>query len=440
MASLAALAAEEVMHARVRPLSARSSRSIAASCNATSALPPLHHAPDSSRMGEQYTRTTRKRSTCLDLSEAGLNDHSRNSDHIATAPEFFNNGRPGSSKSTTSTGDLDSGTPWTAANTARSHSKANNAAISSKTSGEIANNGPGLSDSHRPQSAHPRPKSAYVRSQNVWDRPESGIATASSNLTHRTVSRRGSSVVTWSSCSSTRCTSRTGREAWDPEQEHRLNSYLQAQAAGLRDSEDPQGQQHRASEVAKWDRLSLRQWFNKIDKDRSGSISKQEWFNFIRRNPKFRQTLLNLTGEPVADRFSTASLQRGRAEATEIKRLMKTIKALDVDNSGTLDFEEFLEVFRRTGHLIEYRSETNPREEMASILGDIQDGKDAVGNGAVHQLVSLARDNLTGKQSRDVERKALQVAPVQKLTPQCVKGQSVPPLHKVTSCWRDNAL
>jgi len=101
-----------------------------------------------------------------------------------------------------------------------------------------------------------------------------------------------------------------------------LESNLEALFQDLHRSVDPQGQQHVVSKVAQWDRLTLRQWFNSIDDDRNGNISKQEWLSFVRQNPEFRQRLFNLTGERVADRLALAGLQRCRAEAREIKKAM----------------------------------------------------------------------------------------------------------------------
>jgi len=382
----------------------------------------LCRTPHFSKTGKRHP--SKKISFDVSEIEIGLNDPSGNPDDISTAPTFFNVGRAVSKESTwtcagTSVeGDFDRGTAWSAIDTPRSLSKSEYAA-----------------------SANSRPSSGYDRAHSAYFRPELRVETVDSALsgldggsdwTVRSVSRL-------SSYSAHRYTSRAGSEAHHLEHERRLESDLEAAAQDLHDSLDPQGQQHVVSEVAQWDKLSLRQWFNKIDSDNTGSVSKQEWCNFVREHPKFRQMLLNLTGERVADRLSAASLQRGCAEAREMKKVMKILKDLDVDNSGTLEFEEFLELFRRTGHLIEYKDEANPREEMAAILGDIHDNTEAVGNSTVHQLVSLAKHNLAGRQSRTIELDFLQLAPVQKLTTQRVNGQSLPPLHKVTSPRRDKA-
>jgi len=414
MAAFAALGAEEVRHGCTRVSSARSIKSVATAYSAMSARPssamparpPLRYAPHFKK-GEQHCD---KKINYFDFSDPSGNPNSRES--IASTNE-------GASVD----GSFDDITPLLL-------SKTESVCTESKTNAGSANSKLEPSGRHRPQSAYDRSEST---SASVYSR-EGGA-----DWMARSVSRRESRYVTWlSSSSAFRTTSRAGSEAHHLEHEQRLESEAEAVAQYLHDGVDPQSHQHVVSQVAQWDRLSLRQWFNKIDSDKNGSISKQELLNFLRENPKFQQMLLNLTGKKVVDRLGLASLQRGLAEAREMKKVMKILKDLDVDNSGTLEFEQFLEFFRRTGHLMQYKDEANPREEMASILGDIHNNKEAVGNGMVHRLASLAKHNLTGEQSRAIEHHTLQLAQVQ-LTPQRVKGQRVVPLHKVTYRQRDKA-
>jgi len=387
----AALAAEEVTHSCARACSARSGRNIATASSAMSALPSLSYAPFSPRKGQQHAERTR--SICFNMSEIGLDDPSGNPDSNESTA-WANQG--GSVE-----GDFSKGTTLNDAVAPQSLSKAENVYVKSTTNAGSANNKLESSGCYTPRSVNHRPES---KTQSVLS------CSDGFDCMSRLVPKQESSRVTWfPSNSSYRYTSRAGSEAHYFEHEQRLGSKLEAIAQDSHGSVDLQGKQHVVSEAATWDRLSIRKWFNSIDTDKDGIISKQEWFNFVRQHPKFRQMMLNLTGEWVVDRLALTNMQRVRAEAMEMKQVMKVFRDLDLDSSGTLDFEEFLEFFRRTGHLIQYKGEANPREEMASILGDIHHNKEAVGNSTVHRLLSLAQHNLTSKQSRAIERNVLRL-------------------------------
>merc|ERR1719362_2288271 len=87
-------------------------------------------------------------------------------------------------------------------------------------------------------------------------------------------------------------------------------------------------------EVAQWDILTLRQWFNMIDVDRSGGITRHEWFDFIAKHPKFRDLVLGVSGQRNKERFNLASWHHTRNQAVQMKKVMKIIQDLDTDNNG----------------------------------------------------------------------------------------------------------
>jgi Ca2+-binding EF-hand superfamily protein len=153
----------------------------------------------------------------------------------------------------------------------------------------------------------------------------------------------------------------------------------------------------KVAELGQWDILTLRQWFNNMDVDRDGSITKHEWFQFIVSNPKFQGILVGDASQPVKDQLS-------RDQAVRRKQAMKIFRDVS-DNSGTIGFDQFVEFFRRTGQLVEYQNTANPRVQMADLLRDFHNRDTAVVSDAeVRQMVRLAGQNLQGLHRKTVER------------------------------------
>jgi len=161
-------------------------------------------------------------------------------------------------------------------------------------------------------------------------------------------------------------------------------------------------------EMAQWDILTLRQWFNMIDVDRSGGITRHEWFDFIVKHPKFRDVVLGASSQPLKERFSLVSWHHLRHQAVQTRKVMKMIKDLDTDSNGMIQFDEFVEFFRRTGRLVEYQSDANPMVQMADFLGDVHSKEvAAVSDAEARQVVQLAKQNLQGRRRKQIERKVI---------------------------------
>lgn len=165
-------------------------------------------------------------------------------------------------------------------------------------------------------------------------------------------------------------------------------------------------------EKAKYDVLTLRQWFNQMDTQHSGHVTKQEWFHFLRCNPRLRQMMLHgdIGDTTTRDRFSDESQERLKQEAKEMKRLLKIVRELDADRSGTLEFEEFVEFFRRSGNLIEYGAEAHhhPRARLASIVGHMHANPDTIDEALVEECEQLAKWNMYGERRQSLEDDVLQ--------------------------------
>jgi len=87
---------------------------------------------------------------------------------------------------------------------------------------------------------------------------------------------------------------------------------IEAAARALHDDMDPHGGRFNLADGMKWDRLTIRQWFS-----------------FMGVEPK------------------------------EMKHVMPSWRELDADNDGILDFEEFVEIFKRISHYFQYRSKSS---------------------------------------------------------------------------------
>jgi len=128
----------------------------------------------------------------------------------------------------------------------------------------------------------------------------------------------------------------------------------------------PSGEQRSA-----FDTCTVRSWFIEMDTDNSGVVTKEEFMNFLRDRPLLQNAFWEgVQGIKPELYFSQTprSAQRS-AQALGIKRVLKLFREIDADNSGSLEWEEFLEFFHRTGLLLEYAIVNNPRDRMAEMLG-----------------------------------------------------------------------
>jgi len=163
--------------------------------------------------------------------------------------------------------------------------------------------------------------------------------------------------------------------------------------------------------LAQWDILTLRQWFNIMDVDRDGSITKHDWLGFLDKHPKFRDVWLGDCGQTVKNRFSRTGSTELRNQAFRIKQVTAFWKDV-FGNSETLKFEEFVELFRRAGHLVEYQNDANPRVQMADLLGDLHKRDEAVVSDVeARQMGQLAKQNLQGWCLKEVERNMMSQSP-----------------------------
>lgn len=163
-----------------------------------------------------------------------------------------------------------------------------------------------------------------------------------------------------------------------------------------------------------FDLLTIRRWFDDMDEDSSGTVSKKEWVDFLRKNQSVKQFLLFGRFEnPVLqsrDRFSAERVQKQREEAKHMRKLFIMWKDLDADDSGNLEFTEFVELFRRSGNLLEYHREDNPRVRLANTITQLRNDAESVDRAALEEFEQVCAANLESAMRRTMEREVLSLA------------------------------
>merc|ERR1719352_987348 len=93
-------------------------------------------------------------------------------------------------------------------------------------------------------------------------------------------------------------------------------------------------------------------WFNDMDKDSSGTINTQELTMFLRQNKEIEK-LMSISKDIIKDGAVSSDGADPSKRNMHLKTLMKVVNDLDLDGSGTQDWDEFVEFFRRAGLLHE---------------------------------------------------------------------------------------
>lgn len=153
----------------------------------------------------------------------------------------------------------------------------------------------------------------------------------------------------------------------------------------------------------KFDMLTLCQWFQEMDKDKSAHITRMQWLDFLRANPPLKQ--LMLTGSlqmPDRSKVSEESIRQGQAEARETRRLLKLWKEIDQDKNGTLEWEEFVDYFRQCGFLLEYKTQNNPRAKMAETLLQLHEHSESVPTAQRNEFMQLRGKHMSGERRRSL--------------------------------------
>lgn len=184
-------------------------------------------------------------------------------------------------------------------------------------------------------------------------------------------------------------------------------------ATSTRPTDDGQGQpmerkESKERKAVQFDVYTLRQWFMEMDRDSSGHVTKEDFFAYLDQRPALKQ--LFVAHSPKNSRKPGGrEVSQKEAQALEMRRLLKVLREIDEDKNGTLEWEEFIEFFKRSGYLLEYSDNNNPRVKMAECLGQIHDAQmegEDVDDKVMNDLRMMSKEHA----STNVRRKSQDLA------------------------------
>jgi hypothetical protein len=109
--------------------------------------------------------------------------------------------------------------------------------------------------------------------------------------------------------------------------------------------------------------------FIEMDANANGTVSKEEFINFLRSRPQLQNTMCSaLKIEAVARDEGSSKICLATARAMGNKRLISLYKDIDQNKNGVVTWDEFLDFFRRKSLLLGYSTPDNPRDRMAAAL------------------------------------------------------------------------
>jgi hypothetical protein len=128
-----------------------------------------------------------------------------------------------------------------------------------------------------------------------------------------------------------------------------------------------------------FDECTVRMMFIEMDANGNGTVTKEEFINFIRSQPQLQNVMYNgLKPEEACEQGESRPSPQA-ARAVGIKRIIALYKDIDKNKNGVATWDEFIDFFRRTGLLLIYSTPDNPRDRMAASLADEYQRRVAVG-------------------------------------------------------------
>jgi len=122
--------------------------------------------------------------------------------------------------------------------------------------------------------------------------------------------------------------------------------------------DDPEEGWMRTLSSCRFDKRTLGQLFKRIDRDGSGQISQRELICALRNHPDITALFVNRSPMGQGGHLSTTVVRHRdqKAQREEIRRIKEVFSEVDTDGSGSMEWGEFVDFFRRSGLLLEYQT------------------------------------------------------------------------------------
>eukprot|EP00928_Gymnodinium_smaydae_P030674 TRINITY_DN22741_c0_g1_i1.p1 TRINITY_DN22741_c0_g1~~TRINITY_DN22741_c0_g1_i1.p1 ORF type:complete len:515 (-),score=75.28 TRINITY_DN22741_c0_g1_i1:210-1691(-) len=147
------------------------------------------------------------------------------------------------------------------------------------------------------------------------------------------------------------------------------------------------------------DLLTIRQWFNELDRDHAGYVTKQTYSALLRENERFRDFIVYRIQSFVPSATSSSQM------AMELRQALRFWKEMDLNKNGRVEWEEFVYFFKRLDIFLEYDDEANPRERIANLLGALHD-RGSLTDEESEELRKLSNEHLSHV---NMQRRSLQM-------------------------------
>lgn len=109
----------------------------------------------------------------------------------------------------------------------------------------------------------------------------------------------------------------------------------------------------------RFDKQRLKGWFKEIDQKNTGGISQREFIVAMRSMKGLQAMFCMVNGIEYVDTGTGSAMGEAAVQAKreEVRRIKEILTEIDTDGSGTMEWEEFVEFFRKAGLLLEYQTQ-----------------------------------------------------------------------------------
>eukprot|EP00928_Gymnodinium_smaydae_P060764 TRINITY_DN4455_c1_g1_i1.p1 TRINITY_DN4455_c1_g1~~TRINITY_DN4455_c1_g1_i1.p1 ORF type:complete len:478 (+),score=50.34 TRINITY_DN4455_c1_g1_i1:151-1584(+) len=151
-----------------------------------------------------------------------------------------------------------------------------------------------------------------------------------------------------------------------------------------------------AEETPRVDILTVRQWFDEMDWKGDGYVAKQAYLAALKDNAWFRQYIV------YKERRLPSSVKPTAMELSfELRKGLRFWREMDRGRKNTIDWDDFVEFFRRSGLLFEYQNSDNPRTKMAELMGNLnKHATSKTESEPMEKLRSLVKEHLSSDSMR----------------------------------------